>query len=152
MAIINCEFHSETLQKDTAMNVILPQNVKARAKDGKLPVLYLLHGLSDNESAWVRRTSIERYALPYGIAVVMPDGGRSFYTDMAKGGKYWTFITDELPAVCESFFNISGLREYKYIAGLSMGVYIKMQLRLPYPRNIVFLNVFVIGNYRHVFK
>jgi len=115
------------------MNVILPQDVRADTKDGKLPVLYLLHGLSDNESAWLRRTSIERYALPYGIAVVMPDGGRSFYTDMAKGPNYWTFMTEELPRIARSFFPISELKEYNYVAGLSMGGYgaFKMALGAP---------------------
>ena len=133
MAIINCEFHSEALQADTAMNVILPQNARAKTKDGKLPALYLLHGLSDNESGWLRRTSIERYVLPYGIAVVMPDGGRSFYTDMNRGGKYWTFMTEELPALCRSFFPLSGLREYNYVAGLSMGGYGAFKMALGKP-------------------
>ena len=123
MAVIKCEFRSDVLQIDTAMNVILPQEARADTPDGKLPALYLLHGMSDDESAWLRRTSIERYAVPLGIAVIMPDGGRSFYTDMARGPKYWTFLTEELPCIARSFFPLSDRREYNYIAGLSMGGY-----------------------------
>jgi S-formylglutathione hydrolase FrmB len=40
--------------------------------------LYLLHGLSDDQTIWIRRTSIERYANEYGICVIMPFGGRYY--------------------------------------------------------------------------
>ena len=133
MAILKCEFRSDALGMETAMNVILPQDARAETSDGKLPVLYLLHGLSDSESAWIRKTPIERYALGYGIAVIMPDGGRSFYTDMAKGYKYWTFMTEELPRIARSFFPLSGLREYNYVAGLSMGGYGAFKMALGRP-------------------
>lgn len=63
-----------------------------------------LHGLSDNYSIWARRTSIERYAQDRGICVVMPDGARSFYTDMKYGGKYYTYIAKELPQIIRSVF------------------------------------------------
>ena len=46
---------------------------------------------------WVRRTSIERYVAPLGLAVVMPQVHRSFYTDEAHGNRYWTFLSEELP-------------------------------------------------------
>ena len=64
-------------------------------------MLYLLHGLSDDDTTWVRRTSIERYVAPLGLAVVMPAGHRSFYADEALGGAYWTFLTEELPALVQ---------------------------------------------------
>ena len=65
MALIQCDFYSEALQLSTSMTVILPQPVRSR-----YPVLYLLHGLSDDHTIWLRRTSIERYADPLGLAVV----------------------------------------------------------------------------------
>ena len=66
MAFIQCSFHSDVLGKACSMNVLLPQKVTTQIgmtssgsrKD--LPVLYLLHGLSDDHSIWMRRTSIER--------------------------------------------------------------------------------------------
>ncbi|KIL35562.1 esterase [Cohnella kolymensis] len=128
MAFIQCEFFSETLQISAAMNVILPQD-----KDRLFPTLYLLHGLSDDHSAWVRQTSIERYALSRGIAVVMPAVNRSFYTDMKHGAKYWTFVTEELPGLARSFFPLSSKREDNFAAGLSMGGYGAMKWGMTHP-------------------
>jgi putative tributyrin esterase len=129
MALIQCDFFSETLQLSTSMNVILPQPVRTR-----YPVLYLLHGLSDDHTIWLRRTSIERYAEPLGLAVVMPAVHRSFYADMAHGGRYWTFVSQELPALVQGFFPISSGREETFVAGLSMGGYGAFKLALSFPQ------------------
>ncbi len=128
MAFLTCNFSSETLGMDTSVNVVLPEGVS-----GKFKTLYLLHGLSDNYSNWVRRSSIERYACEKGIAVIMPDGGRSFYTDMAYGPRYYTYIAQELPKICRSFFNISDNRDDTFVAGLSMGGYGAFKLALKNP-------------------
>ena len=80
MALVRCDFFSEVLEVGTSMTVLLPQageeqvGVSATTRDGDPPLLYLLHGLSDDASAWLRYTSIERYAAPLGLAVVMPAG------------------------------------------------------------------------------
>jgi S-formylglutathione hydrolase FrmB len=139
MAFIQCDFYSDVLQISTSMNVILPQGTRTqigmegRANMDKHPVLYLLHGLSDDHTIWHRRTSIERYVSELGLAVVMPAVNRSFYADMAHGPKYWTFISEELPQLARSFFPLSSEREYNYVAGLSMGGYgaFKLALRCP---------------------
>jgi len=86
-------------------------------------VLYLLHGLSDDASAWQRYTNIEILARAHGLVVVMPSAGRSFYADMANGQAYFSYITDELPAWLAATFRISSARENTFIAGLSMGGY-----------------------------
>lgn len=139
MALIECKFYSEVLGISTSMTVILPQSTTTQigmnnVTRGKLhPTLYLLHGLSDDDSIWLRRSSIERYVAEMGIAVVMPQVHRSFYTDMAAGGRYWTFISEELPALARSFFPLSPRREDNFAAGLSMGGYgaFKLGLRKP---------------------
>jgi len=128
MALIQCDFYSETLQLSTSMNVILPQPARDR-----YPVLFLLHGLSDDHTTWLRRTSIERYVEPLGLAVVMPAVQHSFYTDMAHGGSYWTFISQELPALARGFFPLSDAREETFAAGLSMGGYGAFKLALSFP-------------------
>jgi len=144
MALIECSFYSESLGLSTAMNVILPQQtssqigMKGKSSKGKFPVLYLLHGMSDDQTIWCRRTSIERYVAPLGIAVVMPCAGRSFYTDMVCGPKYWTFLSEELPAIARSFFPISEKREDNFVAGLSMGGYGAFKLALRKPENFCF--------------
>ena len=104
----------------TSMNVILPEYIPG--DESKYPVLFLLHGMSDDQNAWCRFTSIERYARERGIAVVMPTTALGWYTDMYYGYDYFTFISSELPKICRSFFpRMSDKREDTYVAGLSMG-------------------------------
>src|SRR3954451_16849323 len=129
MALLRCDFFSDVLGLSTSMTVILPQSTSAQigmsgsAGSGAPPVLYLLHGLSDDDTTWLRRTSIVRYVAPLGLAVVMPQVHPSFYTDQAHGGRYWTFLSEELPAVVSSLFRITDRREDTFVAGLSMGGY-----------------------------
>jgi len=68
-------------------------------------VLYLLHGLSDDASAWQRYTNIEILARERDLVVVMPDGGRSMYADMQNGQAYFTYLTEELPAYLKAVFH-----------------------------------------------
>lgn len=128
MAFSEVYFYSEALQMDTGINVILPESRQGIGMEGEekypasYPVMWLLHGRSDDHTIWMRRTSIERYAAPLGLAVVMPDGGYSRYLNMAHGQRYYDFIAEELPDICRRIFpQISRKREDNYIAGLSMG-------------------------------
>ena len=126
MAFLECRFFSTALARAVNMNVVMPQD-----KDKKsLKIVYLLHGLSDDASMWFRRTSVERYADMYNMMVVMPDGGRSFYTDAVAGDNYWTFISEELPQIVKALFNVTVCRENSYAAGLSMGGYGALKLAL----------------------
>ena len=139
MAHLRCDFFSESLSLSTTMTVLLPQQaatqigMAGRQLDGPPPVLYLLHGLSDDDTIWLRRTSIERYVAPLGLAVVMPQVHRSFYADQAAGGRYWTFLSEELPELVSTFFKVSTRRDDTFVAGLSMGGYgaLKWALRQP---------------------
>lgn len=139
MAFLELTFYSKALKASTDVSVILPEISKKEPGVGALgntpwKTLYLLHGLEGNYHAWVRNSSIVRYAKEYGIAVVMPDAGRNWYADTARGLSYFTFITEELSEVCRSFFKgISSERENNYIAGLSMGGYGALKAALSYP-------------------
>lgn len=142
MALISCDFFSESLAFGQSMTVVLPQETEAQvgvtsaagADDDGPPVLYLLHGMSDDHTAWLRYTSIERYATAAGLAVVMPAVARSFYTDEAYGHAYWTYVADELPDIVSSFFRVSTRPERTYVAGLSMGGYGAVRLALARPQ------------------
>lgn len=142
MAFLQVNFFSSVLGMCTAMNVILPQTTSTRGligvdtadADVTYPVLYLLHGMSDDHTIWSRRTSIERYADERGIAVVMPTTELGWYTNMKHGRQWRSFIGEELPAICHDFFpRISQKREDTYIAGLSMGGYGAYALAMTYP-------------------
>lgn len=139
MALIQCDFHSDVLGMACSMNVILPQPAATQiglpggTKKAQYPVLYLLHGCSDDHTIWCRRTSIERYVAGMDLVVVMPNVHRSYYTDMKSGGRYWTFVSAELPDLVKAFFPVSPRREDTFAAGLSMGGYgaFKLALRCP---------------------
>ena len=138
MALIHCNFFSHVLELCVSMDVILPQPKpeelhEVAANGTKYPVLYLLHGMSDDHTIWQRRTSIERYVEPLKLAVVMPTVHRGFYVDMAHGPRYGAFVAEELPAICQSLFPISAAREDNFVAGLSMGGYGAFRLGLTYP-------------------
>jgi putative tributyrin esterase len=121
------------------MTVVLPQRTEAQiGVDGggdnePPPLLYLLHGLSDDHTAWSRYTAIGRYAEAAGLAVVMPAVHRSFYTDEAHGHRYWEFVSEELPGIVQSFFRVSDRPEETFVAGLSMGGYGALKLALTHP-------------------
>lgn len=129
MAFLHFEIASESLRMATAVDVILPD----KGDLSEVKTLYLLHGLTDDCTGWTRYTAVERYARERGLAVVLPEVQRSFYTDMAYGLPYFTYVSEELPAVCRRMFGLGAAREQNYIFGLSMGGYGAMKCALTYP-------------------
>ena len=137
MAFIQLHFYSNSLGMQTEVEVVLPQKntVGEIGADNvcgasRYKCLYLLHGLSDDQSIWLRRTSIERYASRYGICVIMPFGGRSFYLNQQNGEKFYNYIAEELPARMQEFLGCSTSREDSFIAGISMGGYGALKVAL----------------------
>ena len=140
MILTEVKFHSEVLDLRNTMYVLLPQRTMAERKSKrtqKYRVLYLLHGHSDDHTAWQRWTSIERYIEGLNLAVVMPAVHLSFYTDMACGSRYGQFISEEVPAIVHDLFPLSFKREDTFVAGLSMGGYGAFKLALIYPERYV---------------
>jgi S-formylglutathione hydrolase FrmB len=136
MILTEIKFFSETLGMGATMNVLLPQRTVANAQGKSKPkyrTLFLLHGHSDDHTAWQRWTSIERYVEGMNLAVVMPSVHRSFYTDMVHGLPYWQFISEEVPAVARDLFPLSSDRADNFVAGLSMGGYGAFKLALTHP-------------------
>ena len=118
MAFFNCYYKSETLGQDVCFNAVIPEDCADNIK-----TVYLLHGLSDNHTSWERRSSVERYAQNAGVALIMPNVDRSFYTDMKYGRNFYTFVTKELVDYTRKIFRLSKKREDTFVAGLSMGGY-----------------------------
>ena len=131
MALFQAHFGSSILGLQCSANVLLPDRRKDPARP--LPCLWLLHGLSDDHTTWLRQTSIERYVASRQLAVVMPAVDRSFYADMQHGLKYWSYISEELPDLMRQYFPLSSRREDNFAAGLSMGGYGAFKLALNHP-------------------
>ncbi len=120
-------YFSEPLGKQMEMLVALPQ------RPGPHPLIVQLHGHSDDHTIWQRRTTIEPEAERIGAAVVMLDGGLSFYTDAADGTGAWERHIMYSIELAERTFGIGGSRGRRAIGGLSMGGYGAMKLGLKYP-------------------
>lgn len=126
MPLARLQYFSQALGKQTAVTLILPD---AKIGPPYAPWL-LLHGLSDDETIWTRRTSLERYVDGLPVVVAMPDGGRGFYVDAAEGFAYYTALSEELPAMLARYFS---LKEEWAVGGLSMGGYGALRLALGRP-------------------
>ena len=139
MALLSVQLYSGALAMSTTVQVILPDRHRApelngsigAKRQGPIKALYLLHGMTDDQSVWCRQTSIERYVSDKNLAVIMPTTGLHWYTDEPMSQKWWTYISQELPILMEDFFpQISTLPEHTFAAGLSMGGYGALKLGL----------------------
>ena len=120
MGFMQFDYLSTVLGYHTNVYYILPACTHA----GKAPraTLYLLHGGAGNGLDWMRYTNIERYADEAEVAVVMPEvDGECFYTDMKFGYPYFTYLTQEVPAITETLLPVNKEADKRLVAGLSMG-------------------------------
>lgn len=128
MALAHVHYWSAPLQKQCGLFLALPER-----EGPPPPVVYLLHGLSDDYTIWQRRTSVERYAEALGLAVVMPDGGRSFYVDAIDGSGDWEKHILATVGFIERGFRVRADRAGRGIGGLSMGGYGSLKIALRHP-------------------
>jgi putative tributyrin esterase len=129
MAFAQLHWFSGVLGKQTTTWVLLPD-----AGQPPFDTLYLLHGLSDDHTIWMRRTRLETYVAGRPLIVVMPDGGRGFYTNHLDGGTQWaTHVGVELPTLVERTFPAKATRDGRHVGGLSMGGYGGLRIALGYP-------------------
>ena len=130
MTLMHIDAYSDALNRAARLDVILP----AEQSGAKFRTLYLLHGMTDDQTIWQRRTSIERYADERGLAVVMPCTELNWYTDTHAGERWFTYIADELPKIARRMLpRLSERREDTFVAGLSMGGYGALKCALQRP-------------------
>jgi putative tributyrin esterase len=136
MALAQLSFFSNVLRMHVSANVLLPDQGSDKGPNiGKGPfhVLYLLHGLSDDHSIWLRRTRIEHYLRDKNLIVVMPQGFRGFYTNNSDGPAYADYIVKDIVGETERLFPAIRKREGRHIGGLSMGGYGALRIALGFP-------------------
>ncbi|HET58760.1 MAG TPA: hypothetical protein ENN32_00110, partial [Chloroflexi bacterium] len=99
MALFRIDHTPRTVKMNLPLYLLLPDPGQMQEIPlMKRKVLYLLHGLSDDGSAWQRFSAIETIARNYNLVVVMPSVGRSFYVDQPNGQAYFSYLMEELPA------------------------------------------------------
>jgi S-formylglutathione hydrolase FrmB len=119
----------------TGINILTPDSIK---ESDPYRVVYLLHGLHGDQNSWPDKTMLSVFADDYNAVFVMPAVGRSFYTDMKYGQKFFTYVIEELPEICRKVFNISGRREDTAVMGCSMGGYGALKCALSRPEQYGF--------------
>lgn len=128
-------WRSDVLQKQTTMQVLLP-----RVGRPPWPVFYLLHGLSDDSTVWLRHTRLEWYVRELPLIIVLPDGYRSFYTKNEEGADYARHIGRELVDFVDRHFQTKAERGGRAIGGLSMGGYGALRVGLGWPERFGSIN------------
>lgn len=158
MAVLKMNFLSQALGMQTNITVCLPSYSFADRIKGleevmipgtKYQVMYLLHGGSGDDGDYVNFTNIVRYADANKLAVIMPCAYNSCYTDSEDGVKYFTYVAEELPRVCETLFPISNRREDTFVAGLSMGSHGAMKVAMNNPEKFSAVLLMSGASYRH---
>ncbi len=130
---------SNILNRSVAYTIYLPPDYNFSERS--YPVIYLLHGYTDDNTGWLQFGEINRYAdkaiaegtIPPMI-IVMPNGDSSWYINSYDGKeKYEDFFTKEFIPVIEKTYRIKNQKRYRGIAGLSMGGYGTLVYAIKYP-------------------
>lgn len=132
---------------EQAVEVIHEQDFWAMIPRGHppgLPVVYFLHGRSNNQNMFREMGGVEEYLAhlarggkPFAvIAFRGGDGRRDFYwaDEAGNGGIPWaTYLVRDLLPRLEARFSVGGARERRMIAGISMGSAGSFQLAMNFP-------------------
>jgi len=99
----------------------------------KFQTIYFLHGGGEDDTTLLRMTNLERYAEENHVMTVTPQVNDSFFMNTVSGFDYFTYVTEELPAVIRSLFASSGRREDNFVIGYAMGGNAALALALRRP-------------------
>jgi len=139
MARATIHYFSRSLGKASSLDVIFPDDPATPRPWG---AFYLLHGLSDDQTIWGRRTSLERYVGALPMAVVMPDGGRGWYTNAARPGgpAHEDDLVRDVVGLIDRTFPVRAERAGRAIGGLSMGGYGAVKIGLKHHETFASVN------------
>ncbi|NCT76426.1 MAG: esterase family protein [Chitinophagaceae bacterium] len=131
--------NSTILGKAVRYTIYLPADYESSER--YYPVVYLLHGYTDNDMGWLQFGEINRYAdkaiaegtIPPMI-IVMPNADSSFYINSFDGKQPYEdfFITEFIPGI-EKTYRIRSAKQFRAVAGLSMGGYGTLIYSLKHP-------------------
>ena len=131
---------SKILARTVPYCVLLPPSYDAE-KTRRYPILYLLHGLGDNEEMLVHSGGMnlvedlwEQHQLGEFL-IVTPAGGASFYINSHDGKRrYEDFFLQEFMPGVEKRYRAQAGRGTRGIAGISMGGYGALHMAFRHPQ------------------
>ena len=125
----NLNMESKILGQERSYAVYLPSDYDTSNRS--YPVLYLLHGLGDDQTGWIKLGDVQRItdeSINSGISspmiIVMPDAGSGIVGYINQPNRDWLyedFFFEELLPHVESKYRIKKGKQYRAISGLSMG-------------------------------
>jgi enterochelin esterase-like enzyme len=130
---------SRILGRKVNYSVYLPSDYERASR--RFPVLYLLHGLGDDETGWVQFGEVARIAnetMASGsstqMIIAMPDAKATFYINDYAGRQNFEdyFISEFIPFI-DSIYKTRRDKQFRAVAGLSMGGYGSLIYALKHP-------------------
>jgi S-formylglutathione hydrolase FrmB len=140
-------FRTPAVTGDTHVRVLTPTGYDASGKT-RYPVLYLLHGALDDDTAWTTKGQAEAITAGVPLIVVMPSSGTGGgYVNWKNGGAFgppaWeTYHVSQLLPWIDDHYPTIARREGRAVAGLSMGGYGTMHYAARHPDLFVSASAF----------
>lgn len=133
--------YSKALEKNMNVNVYLPTNY---SKHKKYPVLYMLHGYTDNENCWMPNLRLQETVDKLinenrinPIIIIMPQIDNSFGINTDKianmslsfsAGLYEDYLYKDIIPYVDKHYSTIKNKHGRYIGGLSMGGFAALHL------------------------
>lgn len=118
---------SNLLNRSIEYAVLLPADYNET--DESYPVVYMLHGYGDDETAWYKNGSlqfnVDKYVAETGPMIfVMPQGFNTYYVDRYNGNfPYMEMFVEELVPEIDARFRTKKDKSQRAVMGYSMGGY-----------------------------
>ena len=136
--------YSNILNMETDCRLIMPDIDDA---GDPIPCIYLCHGGSGDEDAWLFLGNAAALADRYRTAFCLVNARDSLFADMAHGFRFTTFIGNELPEIMRRLFpRLSRERKDTFICGLSNGGYGALLIGLSHPEVFAAIGAFSAGD------
>ena len=136
--------YSNVLNMEMDVRLILPDPDEDKRP---LPCIYLCHGGSGDEDAWLYFGGIGELADRYRTAFCLVNAQDSCFTDMAHGFPYASYMGKELPLIMRGLFSrLSADRKDTFICGLSNGGYGALLIGLSHPETFSAIGAFSAGD------
>lgn len=130
MAILDFNFMSQALMHPTTVKVVMPKGNKPAY------TMYFLHGVLCDAQNCIDNMDVQKIADEYNLAIIIPDGGNSFYIDHGVVfGNYGKFVGNELVEITRNNFELPKDKKKTIIAGFSMGGYGAIRNGVKYNKN-----------------